>query len=75
MHTPDIEACKCWVGNMGSIATFATVFAQLYTADGQCHGLHCFIVPLRDQATHTVFPGVMVGDMGEKLGQNSMANG
>ena len=75
MHTPDFEAIKCWSGNMGSIATHAVVYAQLYTADGKCHGLHTFVVPIRDLYTHTAFSGVIVGDMGKKLGQNGLANG
>lgn len=29
---------------MGKHATHAVVYAQLYTPDGQCQGLHSFIV-------------------------------
>ncbi|XP_052800713.1 peroxisomal acyl-coenzyme A oxidase 3-like [Mya arenaria] len=74
INTPDFEAVKIWSGNMGKNATHAIVYAQLYTADGQCHGLHSFVVPIRDQSLATL-PGVMVGDMGEKLGQNGLDNG
>lgn len=44
IHSPDFEAAKFWVGNMGKTATHAVVYAQLYTPGGQCHGLHPFVV-------------------------------
>lgn len=44
IHSPDFEASKFWVGNMGKTATHAVVFAQLYTPGGRCHGLHPFLV-------------------------------
>ncbi|MEQ2307217.1 acyl-Coenzyme A oxidase [Ameca splendens] len=47
INSPDFEAAKFWVGNMGKTATHAVVFAQLYTADQVCHGLHSFIVPVQ----------------------------
>ena len=47
IHSPDFEAAKFWVGNMGKVATHAVVFAQLYTPGGQCHGIHPFIVQVR----------------------------
>lgn len=47
INSPDFEAAKFWVGNLGKTATHALVLAQLYTADGACHGLHSFVVPVR----------------------------
>ena len=75
MHTPDHEAAKCWAGLLGDAATHAMVYAQLYTPDGKCHGLHTFVVPIRDTKTLHSMPGVTVGDMGKKHGLNQFANG
>ncbi|XP_018014584.1 peroxisomal acyl-coenzyme A oxidase 3 [Hyalella azteca] len=75
LHTPDFEAAKCWAGNLGETCTHGLVFAQLYTADGACHGLHCFVVPLRDPATLKTFPGVTIANMGRKHGLNGVDNG
>ena len=38
-------------------ATVAAVFAQLITPDGKGHGVHCFVVPIRDDDGNDL-PGV-----------------
>lgn len=59
---------------VGHSANYAVVVAQLYTK-GVCHGIHPFIVNLRDEETHKPMPGIKIGEIGCKLGMNATNNG
>lgn len=74
LHTPNLEATKWWPGHLGKTATHAVVMAQLWT-QGRCHGLHAFLLQLRDLETHHPLPGITLGDIGPKMGMNSNDNG
>ena len=73
IHTPDETACKDWIGNAARHARVAAVFAQLDVA-GEAQGVHCFLVPLRDE-DGTVLPGVEIEDCGDKMGLQGVDNG
>ncbi|ENN81096.1 probable peroxisomal acyl-coenzyme A oxidase 1 [Dendroctonus ponderosae] len=74
LNSPSLTAYKWWPGGLGHSANYAVVVAQLYT-QGQCHGIHPFIVQLRDQETHNPLPGIKIGEIGCKLGMNGTNNG
>ncbi len=67
------QARKDYIGNAARHAQLAVVFAQLETR-GERHGVHAFVVPIRDEAG-AVLPGVRVEDDGLKLGLNGVDNG
>lgn len=73
IHTPRESARKDWIGGAATHARMATVFAQLEVA-GEHHGVHAFLVPLRDDRGRTL-PGVHAADCGVKMGLNGVDNG
>jgi len=73
IHTPHDQARKDYIGNAACHGQLATVFAQL-EVDDQHHGVHAFLVPIRDEAGSPV-TGVRIEDCGDKLGLNGVDNG
>ncbi|CAM9432342.1 unnamed protein product [Chrysoparadoxa australica] len=74
IHSPTLTSTKWWPGTLGRTANHAMVIAQLYTR-GKCHGIHNFIVPIRCPHNHTPLEGITAGDIGPKIGFNTMDNG
>ena len=73
LHSPSLSARKEWIGNAAVHGETMVVFAQLET-EGQGHGVHAFVVPIRDEEGR-VRPGVSVSDCGPKMGLNGVDNG
>jgi acyl-CoA oxidase len=70
--TPDDASRKDYIGNAAAHADVAVVFAQLEVA-GEGHGVHAFVVPIRDDGR--LRPGVRIEDDGQKMGLNGVDNG
>jgi acyl-CoA oxidase len=73
IHTPHEAAGKEWIGNAALHGRTAVVFAQLEVA-GQAHGVHAFVVPIRDEEGSPC-PGVRIADNGPKVGLDGVDNG
>jgi acyl-CoA oxidase len=71
--TPDDYSRKDYIGNAATHAHAAVVFAQL-EIDGTGHGVHAFVVPIRDQKG-VLLDGVRAEDDGAKIGLNGVDNG
>ena len=62
ISTPTMTSTKWWPGELGSLANFALVFAQLIIKDedgeSNSYGVVPFMVPIRDRDSHKHLPGV-----------------
>jgi acyl-CoA oxidase len=74
IDSPTRTSRKDYIGGAAETATVAAVFAQLITPDGTGHGVHCFVVPIRDEDGNDL-PGVTTGDCHYKGGLPGVDNG
>ena len=72
VNTPTTLAQKYWITNGAVHAKHIVVFAKLLI-DNQDHGIHAFLVPIRDDNLKQM-PNVTVEDMGYKMGLNGVDN-
>lgn len=85
LNTPELSAIKYWPGSIGYSATHGVVMARLLvpstTTSGspgkayKDHGIHPFLVKLRDPETGQIAPGLELGDIGLKPAYNQNDNG
>ncbi len=78
IHSPTPSSRKDYIGGAAETATVAAVFAQLITGgpgeEPEGHGVHCFVVPLRDENGDDC-PGVTTSDCQYKGGLPGVDNG
>ena len=73
LNTPTLRAMKWWPGGLGKTANFTALYAQLILG-GRELGFHTFVVQLRDER-HRPLPGVTLGEVGPKVGDNMTETG
>ena len=74
LNTPIERAAKFWIGGASQTANMAIVGANLIVK-GKNHGIHMFVVQIRNSKTHDLMPGVNISDCGDKMGLNGIDNG
>jgi len=74
INSPSTLSQKYWITNSAVDAQWCVVFAQTIVK-GSNNGIHGFLVPIRNQADHTIAKNVRLHDMGHKLGLNGVDNG
>ena len=74
LNSPTDTSIKFWIGNLGKTCSMTVAFAQLIVGE-ENHGVHAFLVPVREKVTHEVFEGCTIGDCGDKLGLQGIDNG
>lgn len=74
IDSPTPSSRKDYIGGAAQTARVAAVFAQLITPDGTKHGVHCLVVPIRDDKGEDL-PGVTTSDCHYKGGLPGVDNG
>ncbi|KAF2707736.1 hypothetical protein K504DRAFT_446846 [Pleomassaria siparia CBS 279.74] len=79
IHSPTLTAAKWWNGSLGRTANHAIIVAQLLLPDGngklKSYGPHQFVAQVRDMKTNKPLEGIVIGDIGTKVGYAGMDNG
>ncbi|KAF2429042.1 acyl-CoA oxidase [Tothia fuscella] len=78
IHSPTLTAAKWWNGSLGRTANHAIVIAQLLLPENEqlkSFGPHQFVVQIRDIKTNKPLEGIVIGDIGPKVGYAGMDNG
>lgn len=72
INTPTVKSQKFWITNGAYHANHAIVFAQTYI-DNKNEGINAFLIRIRND-DGTLSKGVVIDDMGMKMGMNGVDN-
>lgn len=74
VNTPNEAAMKWWIGAAAHTANHCVCFARLIVKTKD-YGIKAFVVPLRSVEDHAPLAGIAIGDIGKKMGRDSIDNG
>ncbi|XP_059058335.1 probable peroxisomal acyl-coenzyme A oxidase 1 [Achroia grisella] len=74
LHSPSVTAYKWWPGGLAHTANYCVVMANLLIKGKSC-GIQPFMIQIRDEETHMPLSGIKLGEIGAKLGYNTVNNG
>ncbi|KAI9296981.1 acyl-CoA oxidase [Neoconidiobolus thromboides FSU 785] len=74
INSPTLSSAKFWPGALGKFSNHAIVYAQLII-DNKSYGPHGFLTPIRSYEDHKPLKGIILKDIGPKLGYEGMDNG
>ncbi|KAK3829095.1 MAG: hypothetical protein J3Q66DRAFT_292911 [Benniella sp.] len=74
INTPTINSMKWWPGALAQTSTHCAIYARLIL-HGKDYGVHPFLLQIRELGTHNPMPGIELGNLGSKIGFNTIDNG
>ncbi|KAG0197322.1 Peroxisomal acyl-coenzyme A oxidase 1 [Mortierella sp. GBA30] len=74
IDTPTLNSMKWWPGALAQSSTHCAIYARLILL-GKDYGVHPFLLQIRASGTHAPMPGIEIGNLGSKIGFNTIDNG
>ncbi|KAF9965574.1 Peroxisomal acyl-coenzyme A oxidase 1 [Mortierella alpina] len=74
IDTPTLNSMKWWPGALAQSSTHCAIYARLIL-HGKDYGVHPFLLQIRAPGSHAPMPGIELGNLGSKIGFNTIDNG